>query len=180
LLWTVDQFHFLGDLGIFEGRGVKLINGVIVEEGQMTPLHAMVATMTEYAIRDSFGKGWRVCIQMPLDLGPATDPVPDVAVIPGNPRDCTAHPTTASLVVEISEVSLNYNLTTKAELYATAGIADYWVVDVDGQRLLVLRDPAHIAAGGAAYRTQITLNPTDSIAPLAMPASSVRVADLLP
>src|SRR5215510_12014482 len=33
LLWTVDQFHYLGDLGMFEGRRAWLVDGVIVEEG---------------------------------------------------------------------------------------------------------------------------------------------------
>ena len=32
--WTVDQFHYLGDLGMFEGRRAMLIDGVIVEEGR--------------------------------------------------------------------------------------------------------------------------------------------------
>ncbi len=30
LLWTVDQFHYLGDLGLFEGRRAMLIDGIIV------------------------------------------------------------------------------------------------------------------------------------------------------
>ena len=39
MLWTVDQFHYLGDLGVFEGRRAMLIDGVIVEEGPMNPPH---------------------------------------------------------------------------------------------------------------------------------------------
>ena len=37
LRWTVGQFHYLGDLGVFEGRRAKLIEGVIIEEGPMNP-----------------------------------------------------------------------------------------------------------------------------------------------
>ena len=92
----------------------------------------------------------------------------------------TGHPTTASLVVEIADTTLTLDMTEKAELYATAGIADYWIVDLNARRLLVLRDPAPIAAGGFAYRTQRVLGPADAVAPLAAPDATVRVADLLP
>jgi hypothetical protein len=34
------------------------------------------------------------------------------------------------LAVEISDTTLGFDLTTKAELYARAGIVEYWVVDV--------------------------------------------------
>ena len=145
----------------------------------MNPPHRIALELTDSVMRVVF-TGWRVCIQMPLKLGQITDPQPDIAIIPGSPRGTSAHPTTAVLVIEVSDTSLNHDITTKAELYATANIADYWVLDVDGRRLLVFRDPAPIPEGGAAYRTQLTLGPADSVAPLAAPASPVRVADLLP
>jgi Uma2 family endonuclease len=180
LLWTVDQFHALGDLGCFEGRRAWLINGVIIEEGPMNPPHRIALELTDNAMRAIFGTGWRVCVQMPLVLGQQTDPEPDIAIVPGSPRGLTAHPTTAVLVIEVADWSLNHDITTKAELYATAGIADYWVLDVDGRRLLVFRDPVPIAPGGTTYRTHLTLGPADSVTPLAAPVASVRVADLLP
>jgi len=67
-------------------------------------------------------------------------------------------------------------------LYATAGIADYWVLDVDGRRLLVFRDPVPLPAGlgATAYHTHLTLTDAESISPLAAPAAVVRVADLPP
>jgi Uma2 family endonuclease len=182
LLWTVDQFHALGDLGCFEGRRAWLINGVIIEEGPMNPPHRIALELTDNAMRVAFGVGWRVCVQMPRDLGHTTDPEPDIAVVPGNPRVSASHPTTAALVIEVADTSLKHDITSKAEAYATGGIADYWVLDVDGRRLLVFRDPVALPAGlgATAYRTQLTLGLTDSIAPLAAPTSPVRVADLLP
>src|SRR6185437_9183446 len=94
LLWTVDQFHYLGDLGMFEGRRAWLVDGVIVEEGTMNPPHVIAATKTEDTIRDAFGKGFHVRVAKPLVLGQATDPEPDVAALTGKPADYTSHPTT--------------------------------------------------------------------------------------
>ena len=60
LRWTVDQFHYLGDLGCFEGRRAMLIDGVIVEEGQMNPPHAIALELTTEAVRAAFGRFQRM------------------------------------------------------------------------------------------------------------------------
>jgi Uma2 family endonuclease len=175
LLWTVDQFHYLGDLGMFEGHRAWLVDGVIVEEGPMNPPHRIALELCEEALRAIFGAGWRVCNQMPLVLGQSTDPEPDLAVIAGSARGATAHPTTAALVVEVSDSSLRYDTTVKVGVYATSKIAEYWVVDVSGRQLIVYRDPQN-----DTYTTQLTFGPSDTVSPLAAPAATVRVADLLP
>jgi Uma2 family endonuclease len=181
LRWTVADFHRVGATGVFEGRRPVLIRGVILEQGMMNPPHATAIDLASDALRAVFGAGWRLRNQVPLVLGLDIDPMPDLAVVPGGPRDyAAAHPTTASLVVEVSDTTLALDMTEKAELYATAGIADYWVLDLDGHRLLVFRDPQPIPEGGRAYRTHLTLGPAESVAPVAAPEASVRVADLLP
>jgi Uma2 family endonuclease len=182
LLWTVDQFHYLGDLGMFEGRRAMLIDGVIVEEGAMNPPHRLALELSSEAVRSAFGAGWRVCVQMPLVLGQSTDPEPDIAVVAGTPRGATAHPTTAALVVEVADSSLRFDATVKVALYAAGGIADYWVLDVHARQILVFRDPSAdpAAAHGHTYLTQRTLGPADAITPLAAPGRTVSVADLLP
>lgn len=179
--WTVAEFHRFGDLGAFRGRRVKLIRGVLLEQGMMNPPHAIALEKTDAALRVAFGAGWRFRVQMPLVLSLDTDPEPDFAVIRGTPG-AVVHPTTADLVVEVSDTTLDADITEMAELYATAGIADYWVLDLDGRRLLVFRDPVPLpqGLGATAYRTHLTLGPADAVSPLAHPAAVVRVADLLP
>jgi Uma2 family endonuclease len=181
-VWTVDEFHRFGDLGAFEGRRAMLIDGQIIEEGPMNPPHRIALEMTDAAVRAAFGPGWRFCGQMPLILGQTTDPEPDFAVVSGPVRGATAHPTTAALVIEVADSSLRFDLTEKMSLYAAGGIADYWVLDVAGARLVVHRglrpDPAQRFGHGYAQVTEY--GPADSVSPLAAPAAAVRVADLLP
>ncbi len=148
----------------------------------MSPMrepHACAIALTADALRDGFGQGFYLRTQVPLNLDP-DEPEPDVAVVPGSPRDYADTPTHALLVVEIADSSLAYDTTVKAELYATAGIADYWVLDLEGRRLLVFRDPAPLPPGGVAYRMHLVYGPADSVAPLAAANSPVRVGDLLP
>lgn len=151
-----------------------LIDGVILEQGPMNPPHAITLGLVEEAIRAAFGTGWWLRQQSPLILGQDTDPEPDLAVVPGRPRDYPGHPTTADLLVEVADSSLDFDTNEKRLLYARAGIRDYWVVDINGRRLLVYRDPQ---AGD--FRTQQALGPGDAVAPLATPAAVVQVTDLL-
>ena len=179
--WTVQLFHQLGELGVFRGRRPKLIHGVLLEQGMMNPPHAIAGEKSEEALRTAFGPGWRVRVQKPLVLGQTTDPEPDIAVVRGTPGPLV-HPTSAELVVEIADTSLTADITEMAELYATAQVPEYWVLDVDGRQLFVFRDPVPLPAGlgATAYATRFTRGPADSVSPLALPTASIAVADLLP
>jgi Uma2 family endonuclease len=172
--WTCAEFHRFGDLGAFEGRRAMLIDGVIIEEGPMNPPHAMTLGLVEEAIRAAFGPGWWLRHQSPLVLGLDTDPEPDLVVVPGRPRDYTGHPTTAALVVEVADTSLDFDTQDKRRLYARSGISDYWVVDINGRRLLVFRDPRN-----GDYVAHQSFDATAAVSPLAIPTTVVRVADLL-
>jgi Uma2 family endonuclease len=174
LRWTCAEFHRFGDMGVFEGRRAMLIDGVILEEGPMNPPHAITLELVGEALRTAFGTGWRIRSQSPLVLGQDTDPEPDFAVMPGTARGSSGHPTTADLVVEVADSSLDFDTNEKRLVYARAGIREYWVVDINGRRLLAYRD-----SQSGDYATQQALGPADAVSPLAAPTASVRVADLL-
>jgi Uma2 family endonuclease len=171
--WTCAEFHRFGDMGAFEGRRAMLIDGVILEEGPMNPPHAITLGLVEEAIRVAFGAGWWLRHQSPLVLELDIDPEPDLAVVLGRPRDYVGHPTTAELVVEVADSSLDFDTNEKRLLYAKASIREYWAVDINGRRLIVYRDPQ---AGD--YTIQQVLSQLDSVMPLAAVAA-VRVANLL-
>jgi Uma2 family endonuclease len=172
--WTCVDFHRFGDLGMFEGRRAMLIDGVILEEGPMNPPHAITLELVGEALRTAFPIGWRIRSQSPLVLGQDLDPEPDFAVMPGSARGSSGHPTMADLVVEVSDSSLDFDLNEKRLLYARSGIREYWVVDINGRRLFVHRDPQ-----GGDYASRQEFGPTDVVSPLAVSTTLVRVADLL-
>jgi Uma2 family endonuclease len=111
-----------------------------------------------------------------------SEPEPDVAYVPGTLRQVRTHPTTALLIVEVSDTTLSYDRGNKASLYASAGIADYWIVNLVDRVVEVLRNPALSPAAkfGWSYSTTTTHFSGDSVTPLAAPSASVAVADLLP
>jgi Uma2 family endonuclease len=179
--WTREQYRKLAALGFLKGLRTELIYGEIYQMSPMGWPHVIGCNKTADVLRGVFrGIGW-INPEHPF-AADESDPEPDVSVIPGRMEDYTDHPTQALLVVEVSDTTLTQDTTTKAELYATAGIPDYWVLDVDGRRLLVFRDPVPLpqGLGGTAYRTHLTIDAAGSVSPLAAPTATVRVADLLP
>ncbi len=179
--WTREQYHRLGELGLFDGKRVELVRGEIVEMSPINWPHVVGTSKVGDALRATFASVGRVIEQGPHPMADS-DPIPDVRVVPGQFADYTDHPQTALIVVEVADTTLAYDTTTKAELYATAGIADYWVLDLNGRQLHVFRDPQPLPAAlnAVAYRTHDTFGPADSVAPLAAPSASILVADLLP
>jgi Uma2 family endonuclease len=177
------RVHALCSEKQYKGRKLILVEGEILEMPDPNPPHDVSLGLTEAALRAAFGVGKWIRGQMSLVLGLSTDPMPDVAVVPGSPRDIkTDHPRSALLVVEISESTLDYDTRDKANLYAAGGIQEYWVVDLVHRQLIVFRDRAADPAQlfGAAYSSRIVLDAATTVGPLAAPQAVVRVGDLLP
>jgi Uma2 family endonuclease len=68
-----------------------------------------------------------------------------VVVVPGTPDDyADRHPVPddVRLLVEVSDTTLGYDRNRKAAIYAEAGIADYWILNLPQRRLEVRRDPS--------------------------------------
>ena len=178
--WTVAEFHRLWEQGWFEHCRPMLLDGRIYEMAIPGPLRCTGIGLADYAMKAVFAEGFTVRVQMPLVLSSWSDPVPAIAVLVGSIRDHgSTHPTTAALVVEVADTSLATDTGEKAKLYAAAGIADYWVLDLNNRVLIVHRDPRS-GPSGASYSTVLTLAPGQSIAPLATPHTVVAVSDLLP
>jgi Uma2 family endonuclease len=79
------------------------------------------------------------------------------------------------LLVEVAESSLAYDQSTKASLYAAAGILEMWVVNLPTGVLEMYRDP-----GPLGYQDRQTHQRGQRVIPLAFPDLEIAVADLLP
>jgi Uma2 family endonuclease len=163
------------EAGIFEGRRVELIDGVVYEKEPQQSLHASAIRRSLRALQAIFSLAeYDVDVQLPLDLGSLDMPEPDLAVVLREATDYYAsHPSGAVLVVEVSDTTLRHDRK-KGRTYAKVGIQDYWIVNVARDVLEVYRDPT-----GDAYRSQQILHRGQRIAPLGRPEASIAVEDLL-
>jgi Uma2 family endonuclease len=181
--WTREEYYCMGDLGFFQGQRVELIEGEIMVLSPQKAEHWTTTDRVAELLRVSFGSGYHVRMQGPIDFGQVSEPEPDIAVVAGSRAQyATHHPTTAVLIVEIAESRLNYDRTRKASLYARAGIADYWIVNLVDKQLEVRRDPRPDPSQpyGHGYASVTILVPPAVVNPLAAPQVSLAVADLLP
>jgi Uma2 family endonuclease len=174
----------MGEAGILApGERVELIEGEILSMAPQGPSHSTSTSRLYQVFEVAFGLGFYVRSQLPLALGLISDPEPDVAVVPGPIEDYeSAHPATALLVVEVSDTTLAYDRTIKAGLYARAGIADYWIVNLVDHLVEVHRDPQPDATSplGASYGQVIRHGRGAVISPLAAPQAQIAVDNLLP
>jgi|SRR5262245_7911140 len=180
--FTVAEFHNMWEAGWFDHCKPMLIDGEVFEMAKPGPAHNTALTLADYLFKAIFAAGHVVRIQMPLVLGQTSDPEPDLAVVAGSPRDYSAHPTTALLVIEVADTSLDMDTGAKAQLYAAAGIADYWVIDLNNRLVIVHRNPRPDPGNpiGAAYTSVNSLAVGQAICPIAATHASVQVTDLLP
>ncbi len=181
--FTRAEYYEMERLGWFADQRVELIAGEIIQMASFNPPHTAATSLTEKALEAAFGLGFWVRTGGPISLPGDSEPEPDVSVVPGGARDYLAgHPTTALLVVEVSESTLRGDQNDKGSLYAAAGLQEYWIVNLVDRQLEVYRKPIPDAnePHGFVYDDVTFLGPADFVTPLALPQARIAVADLMP
>lgn len=156
----------------------ELIAGeLILKMGKKSPHMRALWLLVQYlrrAVGDPF-VAQEVSISVdPLDT-PTSEPEPDAVVlnVPFPQLTGLAGTGDLRLVAEVSGATLSFDLTVKAALYARAGIAEYWVLDVERRRLVMHRRPDQ-----GVYRDIAAYAEDETVATLAAPERTVRVAEL--
>lgn len=181
--WTVTDYYEMAELGKFENRRVELIEGEIVEMSPMLAPHATAVALTQDELKRVFGVGYAVRGQSSFSLSDDSEPEPDVLVAPGSLRDYKhKHPSTAVLVVEISDSTLRYDRTIKASLYARSGVPEYWILNLQDRQLETFRAPIQDedARFGWRYGETNILGENEAVSPLEAPTQALTIADMLP
>ena len=117
----------------------ELIRGVIVEKTPKSILHVKLVGRLLQLLQSCVGSTHWVRKEDPLTLTDS-EPEPDVSVVSGHETDYTAHPVTALLTVEVSVSTLEEDRE-MALIYAEAGVAEFWIVNVRQQAIEVYREP---------------------------------------
>lgn len=174
---TIEQFDQMIADGVFE-KGpnrdrVELIDGELRQMSPIGPSHEdIVDSLTAWSFSALPVKSARVRIQSSIGLPTLVSvPQPDVAWVHSR-RYSRKRPSAEEvlLIIEVADSSLRYDRGEKAEMYAAAGIADYWVVDIPNQAVHVYRHPE--AEGFASCET---FRGADRISPLMIPDAALVV-----
>jgi Uma2 family endonuclease len=185
-LWRMprDRYDRLVEAGLFgpEDR-IELLDGLLVAREPQGGRHATVVGLVRAALEKAFGSACHVREDKPIALDEQSEPEPDVVVVPGRLRDyLDGHPSRPVLIVEVADTSLAFDRLRKGRLYARAGIADYWIVNLIDEVLEVYREPVRAPSGHGdwKYESVRLLRRNAVVTPLAAPRARIRVAALLP
>jgi Uma2 family endonuclease len=162
------EYEQLADAGAFENEErVELLDGVIYNMSPVGAVHARVtARLTKrliLALRDDLD----VITQGSFAATPLSMPEPDIAVVAVE----LTRPRRASLIVEVSETSLARDRY-KAQIYATARVPEYWIVDLPRRSVEVYTEPR---AGRYAKLRLETIGAV--LCPCSLPAVAITLDD---
>ena len=182
--WSLQDYHQMIEIGLLDDRKVELISGEIVEMSpEGAPHSSYCAEIAEY-LRRILGDRAKVREAHPITLANNSEPEPDIAIVRNRFSVGEATPTTLYRdrhpqpedifwLVEVASSTLTKDLGMKKDLYADAGIAEYWVLNLQASVLIVFRD---LATSGYQSTTSFT---TGTISPLAFPDLSIDIQHLL-
>jgi Uma2 family endonuclease len=143
----VEEFEALAQTeGWDEDTRVELLDGELVWMSPINDPHAACVRRLTHLFSQQYAADLaQVSVQNPIRIEHYDEPQPDVALL--KPRldfYATATPTPADilLLVEVADTTLRTDLGRKARIYASGGVSEYWVVDLNNRVLYVHRSPA--------------------------------------
>jgi Uma2 family endonuclease len=168
---SIEEYHRATAAGAIP-ENVELLRGIVVTKMAKSPLHEFVLLSLMKILLPLLPKGFELRLGAPLTLGDS-EPEPDISIVAGKPADwIKEHPRTAHLVVEvaISSESIDQH---KADIYAEAGIEEYWVIRPEKRVVDVYRQPTR-----EGYLSKVTVNNT--LRSDSLPTFDFAVADIFP
>lgn len=136
------EYDRLVEAGDFEGEHVELLHGAIVPLSPTGSRHASIVTRVQRRLVRQVSDRAIVRVQQPFAASDTSEPEPDVAVVPWVDDEYEhGHPSSAHLVIEVSDSYLERDQTIKAPLYAASNVTEYWIVDLGRDVVEVYSQP---------------------------------------
>ncbi|HSC15311.1 MAG TPA: Uma2 family endonuclease [Gammaproteobacteria bacterium] len=141
---TVDDYYRMAEVGLLHPDDrTELIEGEIIDMPPIGDRHAAVVRLLNTRLVRAVGDAAEVSSQLPVRLSLRSEPQPDFAVVKAKRGGYRKHPQPRDvlLLIEVSDSTLRYDLGKRASLYAAHGIPEYWVFDLQRDRVWRHRDP---------------------------------------
>lgn len=147
---SLEQYHQMIATGVLlEDDPIELIDGCLVTKMPRDPSHDWTLNQFAKKLEKAFGDAGVVRVQSAITTDDS-EPDPDIAVVRPPDDYQERHPggEDTLLVVEVSNRSLDFDRTAKAEIYSRAGVREYWVVNLIDRQIEIHRQPRPGVAGG--------------------------------
>ena len=171
------EYYRMAETGILRPDArVELLDGKINDMSPSGPFHGGHCELSEPFFAAAARGRWLTSLQNPLHLDDHSEPPPDIhlrKLTPDLYRKRHSKPEEVYLLIEVSDATLHADPEVKIPAYGRAGIAEVWIVNLNGRTVEVYRDP-HFTG----YAAKTILHVGDHASPLAFPEVSVSVAEL--
>jgi Uma2 family endonuclease len=155
--FSVAEYHKLLEIGILtEDDNLELLDGYLVHKMSRNPPHDAAIQKMQKRLFRVLPPDWDLRIQSAVTLS-RSEPEPDLAIVRGNEtRYLTNHPGLADigLVIEVADSTLDADRIDKGRIYAEAGIACYWIVNLVDRQIEVYTLPTGATAAPAFAQRQ--------------------------
>lgn len=182
--WSVERYQRMIEAGILTSDDrVELLENYVVLKMPRNPRDDGTIDLVNSVLPGCLPAGWFARIQQTVVL-PDSQLEPDFAVVKGNRRSfLTRHPGAddVGLLIEVADASLLRDQRDKTRIYARAGIAIYWIVNLVDRRVEVFSGPTG-SAEAPAYLSFHSYQPGDDL-PLVLDgqvSATIAVNDILP
>jgi Uma2 family endonuclease len=144
---TVHDYYRMAEVGLLHPDDrTELIEGEIIDMPPIGDRHASVVRLLTKRLVRAVGDAAEVSSQLPVRLSLRTEPQPDFAIVKAKRGGYRKHPVASDvlLLIEISDSTLRYDLGKRATLYAAHGVPEYWVFDLQRDRVWRHRTPSEL------------------------------------
>ena len=176
-LWTVDEYHLMGEVGLLDADArVELIEGEIVEMAPIGDAHAATTNRLNRLLVLAVGERGIVAVGNPVRLNLHSEPQPDFSVLRPRADYQTRgpRPEDVMLAVEVSDTTLRRDRRVKLALYASAGIPEFWIVNLELGEVEVYRSPT-----GDTYASVERKRAGDVAMVEALPGVTIAISQIL-
>ncbi len=182
--FSIAEYHRLAELGFFESDNrFELIRGEIIKMAAKGRLHSVCNSVLFGELYVLMAKRASVRGQEPIILPTDSEPEPDVVIARSRSDNyVSSHPESADiwLVIEVSDSTLKYDMTTKLSLYAESGISDYWIFNLVDIQLEMHSEPYQKPRGGFDYRVKRVVLPNEVVVIPGFPDLSLDLSAVFP
>lgn len=180
--FTVAEYHKMGEIGLLDkSERLELIHGHIFRMSPIGSLHAKVVNrlnkMLSQRLYQTGDSDIMVAVQNPVTFANDSEPEPDLALLASEgPPGQHPTPNDILLIIEVADTSMEHDRNYKLPLYASAGIPEYWLVNLNVPCVDVYREP-----DGDSYARRIRHRADDPLRLDAIPdLEAISTGDLFP
>jgi Uma2 family endonuclease len=174
---TTNRYQMMVAAGVLTKYDrIELIEGDMLDMAPIGLKHSALTSRLHELFVLAASRSATVVGGGPVNLGEYSEPQPDLMLLKRRADFYSGkfpEATDVLLLIEVSDSSLSFDQGIKLNLYARHGISEYWVVDVEGRRIVTYREPT-----SKGYLRNAEFAAVDTVAPQAFPDVKVAVGEI--